>query len=388
MPKKIKIAQVITRLDWGGSPDVVRAICLGADKEKYDVRLITGPSKNLSSNTKFFLEEFKENTFIIPDLKRDISPAGDFKAFIKLFLLFRKEKFGIVHTHTAKAGILGRKAAWLAGVNYIIHTSHGHNFYGYFGAMGSRLVVVLEKIMDIFTSKVIALTELEKEDLVKFKISRPDKIIVFDSGIELDKFKKTSPDIFKKKEEFNIRPGEMVVGMINRLETVKGPEYFIEAAKIISDAIPGVKFLIVGEGSLRKKLESMCRGFGIHDKTNFTGWREDVPEILPVLDLLVLPSLNEAVGRILIEAGACGVPVVAANVGGIPEIVQNNETGLLVVPKSSGDLAEAVISLLKDKNKRIKMGNSAAVWVNNKFNIENLVKNIYGLYSEIYKNKN
>lgn len=389
MPKKIKVAEVITRLDWGGSPDVVRSICCGADTGKFDVKLITGPSENVSERTRIFLEEFKNNIYVIPDMKRDIDLIDDIKAFFRLYYLFRNEKFDIVHTHTAKAGILGRFAAYFAGTPYIIHTSHGHNFYGYFGAIGSKLIVILEKIMTVFTDRIIALTELEKEDLVRFKVSRPEKIIVFDSGIELDKFsrsdhfvKKFETDILGKKEEFKIKKGEMVVGMVNRLETVKGPEYFIDAAKIISETIPNVKYLIVGEGSLTKELELKCQENGIYDSTIFTGWREDVPEILPVLDLLVLPSLNEAVGRVLIEAGACGIPVVATDVGGIPEIVKHNETGLLVPPKSSKDLAEAVVSLLKDENKRKKMGDSAIIWANSKFNIKTLVKNIYELYEK------
>ena len=161
---------------------------------------------------------------------------------------------------------------------------------------------------------------------------------------------------------------DLVVGMIGRLESIKGFEYFIDSAAIISREIPQARFLIVGEGSLHDKLAVRARDLNIGDKVFFTGWREDIPEILSILDLLALASLNEAVGRVILEAGAVGKPSVATEVGGVPEIIKNNTTGILVPPRDPDAMAQAVISLLKDEAKRSEMGRAAKEWVRDNIN--------------------
>lgn len=383
MKGRVKVAEVITRLDWAGSPDIVRLICTLSEPDKFDIRLVTGASAHLSVQTREFQKAYNKKTFNIPRLKRDITPFNDLLALIALYRLFRREKFDIVHTHTAKAGFLGRIAAKLAGVPYIVHTPHGHNFYGYFGPFLTRSVIAAERFTGRFTDKIMALTELEKRDLIKFKAGRPDNVVVIYSGLELERLRSKDSDSREVRGEFLIDPDEVLIGMVGRLEQIKGPEYFIEAAKEILDKFPEVKFLVVGDGSLRKKLEHRCQDLHISDKVVFTGWREDTPRILPILDLLVLPSLNEAVGRIILEAGACGVPVVAASVGGVPEIVKSDETGVLVKPRSSQELSKAIIALLRNAEKRKRMSKAVKGWVDDKFSAKRMVGKILGLYNEL-----
>ena len=383
--KKTKVAQVITRLDWGGPPDIIRLICDSLDLNIFDVRLITGISLYPSLETRNFLERFSNRVITIPQLKRDINPLSDIVALLRLYRLFRKEDFDIVHTHTAKAGALGRLAARFAGVPKIVHTSHGHNFYGYFGPVRSKLVVMVERFISYFTDKINALTELEKQDLASYKVAQPAKIVVINSGLELDRYRKININAGEKRSELRVGQDTILVGMISRLETVKGPEYFIEAARLIAEKFPEVKFIVAGDGSLRSKLEFQCEKLHISDKLIFIGWREDIPEILSVLDILVMPSLNEAVGRILIEAGACGKPVVATRVGGIPEVVKDNQTGILVPPGDAHGLARAVISLLEDEKKRQRMGETAKNWVDDKFSASRMVKGFSDLYVEMQR---
>jgi glycosyltransferase involved in cell wall biosynthesis len=175
--------------------------------------------------------------------------------------------------------------------------------------------------------------------------------------------------------------------MAGRLEPVKGPEYFIEAARLVLDRFPQVKFLVIGDGSLRNKLEIKCKKLNISRSFIFTGWREDVPELLSILDILALPSLNEAVGRILIEAGACGIPVVATEVGGVPEIVKDKETGILVPAANPLALAQGLATLLKDKEKRFKMGAVARQWVDDKFSTRAMVNKFSNLYEELFRGR-
>jgi glycosyltransferase involved in cell wall biosynthesis len=377
--RQVKIAHIVTRMDWGGAPDIVRILCESLESS-YEVRLIIGPSKHLSERTRLFLDKFKDNVITVSHLRRDINPLWDLLALIKLFLLFRAERFDIVHTHTAKAGLLGRIAGWLAGVPTIIYMPHGHVFYGYFGLLMSRAAITVERVVAYITDKVMVLTELEKRDLVAFKVTTPDKIIVVNSGLELEAYKESVTDVQGKKNELQIGEGISVVGVIGRLEPVKGHRYLVEAARMVTKESPRVKFLIVGDGSLRSDLESRCQELGVEDKFIFTGWKEDVCSILPTLDILVLPSVNEAVGRVLIEAGACGIPVVATNVGGVPEIVRDNETGVLVAPGSPEEMARAIIDLLNSEGKRQRMSFAAEQWIGDRFSAHRMVEDVSSSY--------
>lgn len=379
---RIKVAEVITRLDWGGAPDIVRLICSRLNPEFYDITLVTGLTKHPSRKTKEFLGNNLRKVVFIPELKRNINPISDLAACIRLYFLFLREKFDIVHAHTAKAGALARIAAFLSGKSIIVYTPHGLTSYGYFGPLGSKSVLILEKLFARITDRIAVLSGIEKEDFEKFKIGNAAKISIITSGIELDEYN-IDRDAESKKGEFGIKEGEFTVGMIARLETVKGPSYFIEAAPFILNTVKNVKFLVIGDGALRDKLKILCKELGVADKFIFTGWREDINEILCILDVVVLVSLNEAIGRIILEAGSCAKPVVATNVGGIPSVIEDKKTGILVPPKNPQKLAEAVIELLGDANKRQEMGRRAKERVQANFGMEKMIKDFDDLYKDL-----
>ena len=383
--KKIKVAQVITRMDWGGSSDICRIILSRLNPEVYDIRLITGLTRYPSAKTQALFENFKDKVLFVPQLRREINPFFDTLALIRLYGVFRREKFDICHTHTAKAGVLGRIAAFAAGVPVIIHTPHGHNFYGYFGPVFSKIIVAVERLMSKLTARITVFTELEKDDFIRFRVMRPEKISLIYQGLELDSSVHSPTEIIKIKDKLSIRPNEYAVGMIGRLEPIKGPKYFVEAAALVAGDLNNVKFLIIGEGSLRRKLERYAETLGIREKCIFTGWREDAPAIMSILDILVLPSLNEAVGMVLIEAQSKGIPVVASRTGGIPEVVRDNHSGILVSPGSPDELAEAIKRLLKDERMRKQMGDNGQDWVKGKFGAEAMVEAISDLYAKTIK---
>ena len=379
--KKIKIAQVITRLDWSGAPDIVEIIYSYLDPSVYDITLIYGITRYPSENTRQFLGKFKGRIIFIPQLKREVSLIEDLMSLISLYFIFMREKFDVVHTHTAKAGFIGRIAARLAGAKLVLHTPHGHDFYGYFGTLGSRLIIMLERFAALFADRIIVFTDIEKADMMKYRICRASKVRVIPSGLDFSVFEKLKVDVVKKRSELRLGPADLVVGMIGRLESIKGFEYFIDSAVIVSRQIPKARFLIVGEGSLHDELAARVRDLNMGQKIFFAGWREDIPEILSVLDVLALASLNEAVGRVLLEAGAVGKPVVATAVGGVPEIIKDNETGILVPSGDPAAMAQAVITLLKDEAKRDEMGRCAKKWVRDNFNDRSMVEKL----DEIYK---
>lgn len=385
---KIKIAQVITRLDWGGSPDIFRILSSHLSQDLYDITIITGPTEHPTLRTEEFLRRFRTRTVVVPDLVRDVDPRRDLSALWYLYRLFRRERFSVVHTHTAKAGALGRIAAKMAGGPVTVHTPHGHNFYGYFGPAASSWIVSVEKFLaGGFTDAIVALTQLEKDDYLARGIGAGGKISIIYQGLELNRLVHDYKEKVRLKSSLGIKPGAAVVGMAGRLEPVKGSLFFIEAAALIAKSYPDTVFLVIGDGALRRAMEEKARELGISGSVIFAGWREDAADLISTMDVLVLPSLNEAVGMVLIEAQAQSVPVVASRVGGVPEVVNDRKTGLLVPPSDPDAIAKAVSGLLSDKALRSAMGEAAATWVFDKFRAEDMAARTSALYVELLNKK-
>ena len=377
---------MITRMDWGGSPDVLRVLCLKLDPDIYELEVFVGLTSHPTGKTNSFFDDFKDKITFIPELKREINFWNDWTAFWKLLRMFKKAKFDIVHTHTAKAGALGRLAGCLAGVPVIIHTPHGHNFYGYFNPFFSRLVIWIERILTGFTDRVVALTELEKNDYLKFKVANKEKLVLVYMGLELGSF--LPENTVKIKENLNIQNDEKVIGYVGRLEPIKGPQFFVEAARLCSENNFLQRFILVGEGSLRKELEEKVSSWGLKEKILFLGWRDDIADIMSILDILVLPSLNEAVGIVLLEAQSLGIPVVASEVGGIPEMIRDKQTGILVLPGAAASIALTINNLLSDPERLRSMSAAGKNWVKDRFKAEEMVSKISALYQELLKEKN
>jgi glycosyltransferase involved in cell wall biosynthesis len=387
MTKKIQVAQIITRMDWGGSPDLVRILCERLDPAKYDLTLISGPTVHATAKTEKFLKQFSGAYIVIPQLRRDIKPVHDIIAFLRLYLLLRFKRFDIVHTHTAKAGALGRLAARAAGVRVIVHSPHGHNLYGYFSPGLTRSIIKVERFLSHFTDKIIAATQLEKKDYLEHYIGTPGNIDVIYAGLDLQS-RQVAPDIKEStKVSLGISGNGLVVGMIGRLEEVKGPGYFVDAAIRIAQLRTDVCFVLIGEGSLKNTLQDQVVVAGLKDRIIFSGWRNDADRLLVALDIMVLPSLNEAVGLVLIEAQLQGIPVVASNVGGIPETIKENETGILVVAGHADKLAQAILFLLDHPDKRALMGWAAREWAGSRFKAEQMALNISDLYGGLLREK-
>lgn len=385
--RKIKIAHIITRMDRGGAPDIVRILFERLDPALFELTLIYGQTVLPSEKSREFIRALGVKAIFIPELRREIHPFFDALAFVWLVKILKRGKFDLVHAHTAKAGVLGRIAAKLAGVRGVVYSTHGHVFYGYFGGLGSILVVLAERCGSLFCDKIHVLTGLEKKDLLKFRICPEDKIEVIYSGVEFEALR-LAPSMpcdvsGAGREHKNVYR----VGMVGRLEPVKGPGYFIEAAQIVFASLPATEFFVVGDGSMRAELEKLVLEHGLNHKIIFTGWLEDTAGLIKTLDLLVLPSLNEAVGRSLLEAQAAGVPVVATRVGGVPEVIREGITGVLVEPKNSQQLARAILGLLQDENRRREMGEAAKTWVDERFSDRVMVEKFANLYLALIRRK-
>lgn len=397
MISKNKIVHIITRFDKGGSAENTLLTIMGMDFKKNEVLLFKGPTweSKMSRDEHFsVIADLKRaqsmgiKIVTIPFLFRRINPVYDFLALANLLILLLRAKPNIVHTHTSKAGFLGRLAAKLARIPIIIHTPHGHVFFGYFNALKNTIFVYLEKLTARITDKIIALTEGEKNDYKSYKIASEDKIVAINSGVDLGKIRELPlRERGKFKGELGIPEKSLVIGTAGRLEAVKGPEYLLEAAKDIVFKYPQTFFVFSGDGILRRKLEKKALDLNIKNNTIFLGWRNDIAQVISVYDIFVLPSLNEGMGRVLVEAMALGKPVVASNVGGIPDLVIHGKTGFLVPPKDPRRLAQYLHILLEDEEKRKSMGDvgkKAAA----SFSKEVMVKRIATLYNELLIKKN
>ena len=356
---------IITRLDKGGSAETTLLTVSLMNHEKYEVFLAHGLS--LESNMSIMEKEAVAldmsmaetkgvRLFALPSLVRRLSFKNDLLAFINIYRLIKRIKPHIVHTHTSKAGALGRPAAYLAGVPIIIHTPHGHVFHSYYGTTTTNIFVYAEKMLSFMTDKIAALTNRERDEHLEEGIASIEKYVIIHSGAMLERLMNMSVDAGAGRGEFGISQDSNVVGVVGRLVPIKGHKYLVSAAKRIIKEFRNTVFVFVGDGYLRSRLERQAESIGVRKNIIFTGWRKDAVEILDLFDILVLPSLNEGMGKVLVEGMALGKPIVASNVGGIIDLVRNGENGILVPPGDSDALGEAILQLLKDKNLSEKLG--------------------------------
>ena len=389
---KTRVIHIITRLDKGGSAETTLHIVSSLNMEKYDVFLAHGLSRE--SNMSIMEKEVVESdlllaeakgvrVFALPSLVRRLSFKNDLLAFINIYRLIKRIRPHIVHTHTSKAGLLGRLASFLARVPIIIHTPHGHVFHSYYGPVMTKVFVFAEKILSFITDKITALTNRERDEHLEEGIASIEKYVVIHSGVMLDRLMNMNIDAGAVRGEFGIAQDSNVIGVVGRLVPIKGHKYLVSAAKRIIKEFRNTVFVFVGDGYLSSRLERQAESVGVRKNIIFTGWRKDAVEILDLFDILVLPSLNEGMGKVLVEGMALGKPIIASNVGGIIDLVRNGENGILVPPGDSDALGEAILQLLKDKNLSEKLGKNGKAMVYPEFDASVMVKQIDDLYESL-----
>jgi len=328
----------------------------------------------------------------IPGLKKIMSPLSDLKVFLELKKIFAKFEPGVIHTHASKAGFLGRLAAMAYNraadkKAVVVHTPHGHLLYGYCGPLKTFMFKLAGRLAARWTDRFIALTRGELEESVAAGIGSREKWAVIHSGV---RFTPREVDRKAVRKEIGIEPDEIVVGTAAGLEPIEGVEYFIRAAKILTDKEKNrkLRFLIVGGGRLEPELRALAGRFGLGEKIIFTGFQKDIFRYLCVMDLYIQPSLNEAMGRSALEAQYARLPVIASKVCGLQDTVKDGETGILTPPADADALADAAETLLKNETRRRTMGEAARRWVMQKdytgytqFSVEAMnisLKNFYG----------
>jgi glycosyltransferase involved in cell wall biosynthesis len=385
-PNRVKVVRVIARLNMGGPALHVAYLTAGLRDRGYDTTLVAGTLARGEDSMAFVADELGVDIVTIPELGREISPLRDLAATVRLAGLIRRERPQILHTHTAKAGTVGRVAALLAGSArppIVVHTFHGHVLRGYFGPLRSRFFRALERRLAQGSTALVAVSPQVRDDLVKLGVAPREKFAVVRLGIELEQRVGSADGRAETRRYLGIPDGRFAVGWVGRMTAVKRGDDVLEGFKLLRDRGVDATLCLVGDGPDRPHLERRAHELGIVRDTLFLGYQEDVAPLYAAFDALVLPSGNEGTPVSVIEALAAGRPVVATRVGGVPDVVRDDEDGFLVDAGATDELAERLSRLAADPALRERLAAAGRARVLPRYAVGRLVDDIDRLYRSL-----
>jgi glycosyltransferase involved in cell wall biosynthesis len=375
---KIKVMQIIARMNVGGPAVIVADLMRGLDSARFNQVLVTG---YCDENEADYLETVATDVEAVRvgGLGRSISPMADLRAFFSLVSMIRRERPDVVHTHTAKAGVLGRLATILSGSKALrIHTFHGHLLHGYFAGWKVQLVIAIEKFLATKTDVLIAVGNQVKDDLLTARIGRANQYKVFFPGLP------APADIDQQLARKNLGLDAQTIycTFVGRLTQIKRPDRLLDVAAACVARDLDLHFLIAGEGELFES--SKVRAMRENLPVTFLGWRSDIDQLFAASDMAILTSDNEGIPLTLIQAAFAGIPIVATKVGSIADIVVDGETGFLTAPQA-GAMASALSALVTDEELRFELGSLGKVHAQRYFSLEKSLADHSSLYEDSQK---
>ena len=379
----MKICHVITRLIVGGAQENTIFTVQGLIKKGYEVELISGPSTGPEGSLEESIKSKNISLIIIKQMVREINPVLDVLVFIKLVGIFRHKRYDIVHTHSAKAGILGRIAAKVAKRDTIvIHSVHGLSFHEFQNPFLNFIYITSEKIAAAFTDHFICVGEVMKEKSLRAGIGKQKQYSVIYSGFEVQPYLDASNRRDAIRTKLGITPEQKVIGMIGRLYHLKGQEHLMRAFVDIAQEFPDARLLLVGDGILKESLKKYAQEKGIAEKVIFTGLvpPETIPEFVAAMDILAHTSLREGLPKAVAQGFAGGKAVVAFDIDGSKELVIDGETGFLIPPLDEKKLREKLVWLLKNPQVSYIMGQKGRKRVEDLYPVHKMVDRIENVY--------
>jgi glycosyltransferase involved in cell wall biosynthesis len=381
-PGDIRVVRLFSRLNIGGPSVHVILLTAGLSARGYRTRLVVGQEQAQEGNLLDLAAERGVLCERLDALGREIRVISDIRALYGLYRIIREFEPSVVHTHAAKAGLLGRVAARLAGVPVVVHTYHGHVLRGYFGPAKTAFFRALEALLGPFSDALIAVSEAVKQDLVSLSVARADHIRVVPLGLDLERFTRELP-----RGGVRAAPGfsaeAPLVGMVGRLVPIKDVPTFLRAARLVHAARPDARFALVGDGEERRTLEGLCAELGLAPFVSFQGWRRDMEAVYGDLDVVVNSSRNEGTPVALIEALASARAVVATRVGGTPDLLAEGAFGTLVPAQDPEALAAAILTALADPSAASQRALRGRTHVLARHGAGRLVDDIDRLYREL-----
>jgi len=354
----LRVLHPITRLTLGGSSENTIASCVALDRAGYQCLVATSFRESDASS----LDDARRRgcrVVDIPALGREIAPLGDLAALAELVRSIRRERPAIVHTHTSKAGFIGRLAAVIARVPAVIHQPHGHIFYGYYSPRRTAVFTALERMAARWTDRIITLTDRGAAEHLARGIGRAEQYVTVPSGVPTAELRATAPPRGEARARLGLDPDAFVVVGLGRLVPIKGFDLLVRALPAVAEQVPSARVLLVGDGAERQRLEAVAASLDVTRQLRLAGETLDVAAYLAAADVVAVPSRNEGMGRVIVEAMALGLPVVATAVGGIPDVVTDGECGRLIAPEDVDALSAALIELGRDPALRRKLGEAA-----------------------------
>src|SRR5262245_11880037 len=379
---KAKVFHVITKLELGGAQKVTLMTLERLPRDRYDLALVTGPEGLLVD----WANRIPDLSCVwIPDLIREVRPVEDVRAFFSMWRLFRRERPQVVHTHSSKAGILGRWAARLAGVPFIFHTAHGFGFNDFQRPAVRKFYVWLERVTTRITTKLVVVSYANAERGEKSGVFQRGDWILCRDAISVDQFIQPGPRRTRLRD-WGIPEDRIVVGMVACFKPQKSPVDFVDVAAQVLQKRQDVHFVMAGDGELRPEVEARIKETGIASHVTLLGWQNeaDMPETYRNLDIVVLTSLWEGLPCVFSEAMAGELPIVATNVDGAREAIVDGENGYLHQPHDIEGMATSVLKLLADPKLRREMGRKGKARVM-EFDISTSVSNLEHAYRECLK---
>ncbi len=386
---EVRILRVIARLNMGGPALHVSYLTRGLDRRGYSTTLVAGELARGEDSMSFVADELGIEVIDVPELRREISPISDPAAIRWLVREIRRVRPHILHTHTAKAGAVGRTAALLAGdarPPVIVHTYHGHVLRGYFDPIRTRFFRETERALARHTTRLIAVGPEVRDDLVALGVAPADQFVVIRLGIDLE-HRVSSDRRAEFRRLFGIPEERFVVGWVGRMTTIKRVPDVLVSFRALLDRGIDAALCLVGDGPDRTAVEREAAELGIARHILSVGYQEDVAPYYSFFDVLVLPSANEGTPVVAIEALAAGRPVVATRVGGLPDVVSEGEDGFLVEVGDVEGVAAALERLARDPALRARMGAAGPPRVIPRYRVERLVDDVDRLYRELLTQK-
>jgi glycosyltransferase involved in cell wall biosynthesis len=380
MQKPISVIHIITRLIIGGAQENTIYTVELLDKKGFKSSIISGPQTGSEGS---LIEEAQERGVqikILPSLLREISPLNDVITMIKLVRIFRQEPVDIIHTHSSKAGILGRFAAHVAGIPIIIHTVHGWSFHDFMSPILRQIYIILERWAASLTDALIVVTQKDIQKGLESRIGKPEKYHLIRSAIPLEQFKSNQFTRDSLRNQLDIPKDAIVIGNVGRFSPQKNPLDWVKIAGEIGRKNPLVYFLLVGDGPLRQEVEMQIEKENLSNRFILTGLRRDIPEILSVMDIFLITSLWEGLPRVIPQAMSMRLPVVSNRADGTNEVIQDGVNGFLCDPGDIDCAVKICQGLISNPILRQEIGQKGHNTVCEEFNLENMIQQIEQLY--------
>lgn len=384
-----KILRIINRFNIGG-PTYNATFLTRFLSEEYETLLVGGLPEADEKDSLHIPEAYGIQPVLIPEMQRIPNFFSDRKAYRKLKQLIREYQPDIVHTHAAKAGALGRKAAKACGVPVIVHTYHGHVFHSYFGRLKTSLYKFIERRLAKNSTGIVAISPSQKEELsTVHRICPAGKIEVIHLGFDLEPFHSNREEKrIRTREQFQLDPEDIAVAIVGRLAPIKNHELFLDAIELLAQKGIFARYYIVGDGAekepIEKRIQELQSNYPV--SIEMTSWITDIAAFNVGMDILCLTSNNEGTPVSLIEAQACNIPVISTDVGGVRDIVSDGETGFIVPPQNPQLFAEKLEILISSKEIREKMSQNGWNHVREKFHYTTLVRNMEAYYAKLLAN--